>query len=314
MINTKDVSETRFAPGPPIDVDYTRRFIVAHEHAGFDKILINSGSPQPDGMQIAFDTRPGGQAEIYVVSSNGGTPRRVTTSSSEDVVPSWSKDGKWIYFASNGSGAWQVWRVPTGGGTAEPVTKLGGFAAFQVLQLILEAAAGREPDDRRQVERKCAGGAHLLHGAEHAADHRLRAVRGRGAVGEWLQPHHDKRRVRLVAAVEQREPDDRQHARDLRHRADQTLDLLHHRTRARDRGAIGQLHGDEECTLVLLGQETGRRARGEQPDADAGHDQQQHRQDGDAQQPVYHRGVAIAHFVDAAEYPTQRSARPAMMA
>jgi alkanesulfonate monooxygenase len=53
MINTKDVSETRFAPGPPVDVDYTRRFIVAHEHAGFDKVLINSGSPQPDGMQIA---------------------------------------------------------------------------------------------------------------------------------------------------------------------------------------------------------------------------------------------------------------------
>ena len=53
MINAKDVSETRFSPGPPIDVDYTRRFIVAHEHAGFDKVLINSGSPQPDGMQLA---------------------------------------------------------------------------------------------------------------------------------------------------------------------------------------------------------------------------------------------------------------------
>ena len=53
MINAKDVSETRFTPGPPIDVDYTRRFIVAHEHAGFDKVLINSGSPQPDGMQLA---------------------------------------------------------------------------------------------------------------------------------------------------------------------------------------------------------------------------------------------------------------------
>jgi alkanesulfonate monooxygenase len=53
MINAKDISETRFSPGPPIDVDYTRRFIVAHEHAGFDKVLINSGSPQPDGMQLA---------------------------------------------------------------------------------------------------------------------------------------------------------------------------------------------------------------------------------------------------------------------
>jgi alkanesulfonate monooxygenase len=53
MINAKDISETRFSPGPPIDIDYTRRFIVAHEHAGFDKVLINSGSPQPDGMQLA---------------------------------------------------------------------------------------------------------------------------------------------------------------------------------------------------------------------------------------------------------------------
>jgi alkanesulfonate monooxygenase len=53
MINAKDISETRFTPGPPIDIDYTRRFIVAHEHAGFDQVLINSGSPQPDGPQIA---------------------------------------------------------------------------------------------------------------------------------------------------------------------------------------------------------------------------------------------------------------------
>jgi alkanesulfonate monooxygenase len=53
MVSAKDVSETRFTPGPPIDVDYTRRFLVAHEHAGFDRVLLNSGSPQPDGMQIA---------------------------------------------------------------------------------------------------------------------------------------------------------------------------------------------------------------------------------------------------------------------
>src|SRR6185369_3058572 len=70
-------------------------------------------------------------ADIYVVSSNGGTPRRVTTTNSEDVVPSWSKDGSSIYYASNHSGAWQVWRVPAAGGTEEQVTKLGGFAAFE---------------------------------------------------------------------------------------------------------------------------------------------------------------------------------------
>ncbi len=75
MINTKDVSETRFAPGPPIDVDYTRRFIVAHEHAGFDKILINSGSPQPDGMQIAAYGAGVTERLGFLVSHRPGLPR-----------------------------------------------------------------------------------------------------------------------------------------------------------------------------------------------------------------------------------------------
>jgi alkanesulfonate monooxygenase len=53
MIGTKDVSETHPGSGPAIDKRYTRRFIRAHEEAGFDRVLINSGSNQPDGMQIA---------------------------------------------------------------------------------------------------------------------------------------------------------------------------------------------------------------------------------------------------------------------
>jgi len=53
LVNTRDVSETRFSGGPRIDSAYTRRLFVAHEHAGFDKVLINSGSTQPDGMQVA---------------------------------------------------------------------------------------------------------------------------------------------------------------------------------------------------------------------------------------------------------------------
>jgi hypothetical protein len=46
-------------------------------------------------------------------------------------VPSWSRDGKWVYFASNRSGAWQVWKQPVAGGPAVQVTEQGGFAAFE---------------------------------------------------------------------------------------------------------------------------------------------------------------------------------------
>jgi dipeptidyl aminopeptidase/acylaminoacyl peptidase len=92
-----------------------------------------TGTPRwsPDGRNIAFDTRPEGQADIYVAAATGGAPRRITTESAEDVVPSWSLDGTWIYFASNRTGAWQVWRAPAAGGNEEQVTKLGGFAAFE---------------------------------------------------------------------------------------------------------------------------------------------------------------------------------------
>jgi Tol biopolymer transport system component len=95
-----------------------------------------TGSPRwsPDGQYLAFDSRPAGNAEIYVIAAAGGTPRRITTETSEEVVPSWSKDGNWIYFASNRTGAWQVWKAPAqqgSGGKALQVTRQGGFAAFE---------------------------------------------------------------------------------------------------------------------------------------------------------------------------------------
>jgi Tol biopolymer transport system component len=70
-------------------------------------------------------------SEIYVISAEGSSPRRITTGTSDDVVPSWSRDGRWIYFVSNRTGDNQVWKVPAEGGEAVQVTKKGGFAAFE---------------------------------------------------------------------------------------------------------------------------------------------------------------------------------------
>src|SRR4051794_868819 len=45
----------------------------------------------------------------------------------ENASPSWSPDGKWIYFQSNRSGASQIWKIPPTGGTAVQVTTRGGL-------------------------------------------------------------------------------------------------------------------------------------------------------------------------------------------
>ena len=97
-----------------------------------------TGTPRwsPDGRWIAFDSRSNdagheGNADVYVISAEGGQPRRLTSDPAEDITPSWSRDGKWIYFGSTRSGGMQIWKVPAEGGQATQVTEQGGFEGFE---------------------------------------------------------------------------------------------------------------------------------------------------------------------------------------
>lgn len=82
----------------------------------------------PDSLHIVFDSPAvDGNFDIYEVDAAGGTPRRLTNSPAEDRFPHYSPDGKWIYFTSRRSGAWEVWRMPAGSGDASQVTFNGAY-------------------------------------------------------------------------------------------------------------------------------------------------------------------------------------------
>jgi eukaryotic-like serine/threonine-protein kinase len=85
----------------------------------------------PDGKQIVFYSRPKANAQIYVMNSEGGGLRRLTNDTWENFFPVWSRDKRWIYFASNRTGRDQIWKVPPDGGEPVQVTKNGGFACAE---------------------------------------------------------------------------------------------------------------------------------------------------------------------------------------
>ena len=68
---------------------------------------------------------------MFVVDADGGTTRSLVQDNFSNNVPSWSSDGKWVYFASNRTGDWQIWKIPATGGALVQVTKQGGFASIE---------------------------------------------------------------------------------------------------------------------------------------------------------------------------------------
>ena len=90
-----------------------------------------AGTPRwsPDSGAIVFDVASNSGPRIVFMNLHSGVPRTLA----DGVCPSFSHDGRWIYFASVRLGDWQVWKVPSAGGSALQVTRHGGHAALESL-------------------------------------------------------------------------------------------------------------------------------------------------------------------------------------
>lgn len=95
----------------------------------------SQGSPRwsPDGSTIAFDAQEAnGDRHIWTIPVDGGAPRQLTTIPGEQSAPTWSHDGRWIYFSHGGRDRLDIWRVPAAGGRPEQISSSGsGVMAFE---------------------------------------------------------------------------------------------------------------------------------------------------------------------------------------
>lgn len=98
------------------------------------------GDPEvsPDGKWVAYAVREPRVEEnkfashLWIVSTDGGAPRQLTTHEKNDSHPKWSPDSKSISFLSTRSGSQQIWILPAEGGEAHQLTTLSTEADNQM--------------------------------------------------------------------------------------------------------------------------------------------------------------------------------------
>lgn len=92
-----------------------------------------TGTPRwsNDNKSIVFDARTNGQVDLYSVQVEGGREERLTNTSYNEIGASWSSDGNWIYYSSNKTGNWEIWKMSPNGENSTQITFDGGMGAYE---------------------------------------------------------------------------------------------------------------------------------------------------------------------------------------
>jgi len=105
-----------------------RGYVVRIGRDGSEKVLAEGVNPaiSPDGKRVLFSMPVGRSNHLYMVDVDGSNLTQLTSDRCNDVQPAWSRDGKWVVFASNRgeidirdpnakANNWDIWAIGADG-------------------------------------------------------------------------------------------------------------------------------------------------------------------------------------------------------
>ena len=83
------------------------------------------GTPRwsPDGRRLVFDGQLQSHSSIWLIDRDGSNLHRLNSSAVREYMPSWSRDGQWIYFCSLRDGKDCLWKQRPDSGQDVKLTK-----------------------------------------------------------------------------------------------------------------------------------------------------------------------------------------------
>jgi eukaryotic-like serine/threonine-protein kinase len=120
LVTVKSDKITSFVVSPLEDLTKTTTLLTRN---GDQSLLPLGADWTPDNSKIVYSTINNGNADIWIMNSDAGGQKQLTSDPNADTSPKISADGKFIYFLSNRTGLMSVWRMNTDGTNPVRITE-----------------------------------------------------------------------------------------------------------------------------------------------------------------------------------------------